>query len=34
VADDDKLDLARVRLNFNKRYHGQLRALIDALNEF
>jgi uncharacterized protein (TIGR00730 family) len=33
VADDDKLDLARIRLNFNKRYYGELRALIDALND-
>jgi uncharacterized protein (TIGR00730 family) len=32
VADDDKLDLPRVRLNFAKRYYGQLRSLIDALN--
>jgi uncharacterized protein (TIGR00730 family) len=34
VADEDKLDLPRIRLNFNKRYYGQLRALIDALNQF
>jgi hypothetical protein len=33
VADNDKLDLARIRLNFNKRYYGELRALIDALND-
>jgi uncharacterized protein (TIGR00730 family) len=33
VADKDKLELARVRLNFAKRYYGQLRSLIDALNE-
>jgi hypothetical protein len=32
VADNDKLDLPRVRLNFAKRYYGQLRNLIDALN--
>jgi hypothetical protein len=34
VADGDKLELARVRLNFAKRYYGQLRSLIDALNAF
>lgn len=32
VADNDKLDLPRIRLNFVKRQFGQLRSLIDALN--
>ena len=32
VADGDKLSLPRVRLTFAKRYYGQLRTLIDALN--
>jgi uncharacterized protein (TIGR00730 family) len=32
VADGDKLELPRVRLNFAKRYYGQLRSLIDSLN--
>jgi uncharacterized protein (TIGR00730 family) len=33
IADNDKLDLARIRLNFAKRYYGDLRSLIDALND-
>jgi uncharacterized protein (TIGR00730 family) len=33
VADNDKLELARIRLNFAKRYYGDLRSLIDALND-
>jgi uncharacterized protein (TIGR00730 family) len=33
VADHDELGLARLRLTFAKRYYGQLRGLIDALNE-
>ena len=32
VADSDELELPRVRLHFAKRYYGQLRSLIDALN--
>jgi len=32
VADNDKLELPRVRLAFAKRYYGQLRSLIDSLN--
>jgi hypothetical protein len=32
VADGDKLDLPRLRLNFAKRYYGELRALIDSIN--
>jgi uncharacterized protein (TIGR00730 family) len=33
VADGDELDLPRIKLNFNRRYYGQLRLLIDALNQ-
>jgi uncharacterized protein (TIGR00730 family) len=33
LADNDKLDLARIRLNFAKHYYGDLRSLIDALND-
>ena len=33
VADSDQLDLARIKLRFDKHRHGMLRALIDALNE-
>jgi uncharacterized protein (TIGR00730 family) len=32
VADNDKLELPRLRLAFAKRYYGQLRSLIDSLN--
>jgi uncharacterized protein (TIGR00730 family) len=32
IADDDKVDFARIRLNFAKRYYGELRTFIDALN--
>jgi hypothetical protein len=32
VADDDELDLARIMLQFDRRQHGRLRELIDALN--
>ena len=32
VADNDYLDLARVMLQFDRRHHGRLRQLIDALN--
>jgi len=32
VADDDDLDLARVRLQFDKHHYARLRQLIDALN--
>jgi uncharacterized protein (TIGR00730 family) len=34
IADEDKLDLARIRLNFAKRHYGDLRTFIDALNAF
>jgi hypothetical protein len=34
IADDDKVELPRVKLTFAKRYYGQLRTLIDALNAF
>ena len=33
VTDDDLLELARIKMNFAKRHFGELRALIDALNE-
>ena len=33
VADSDRLELPRIRLAFDKRRHGMLRALIDALND-
>ncbi|MCU1448926.1 MAG: family Rossman fold protein, partial [Acidimicrobiales bacterium] len=33
VATGDNLDLARVRLSFDKHHHGRLRQLIDALND-
>ncbi len=33
VADHDELGLDRLRLNFAKRFYGQLRGLIDALND-
>jgi uncharacterized protein (TIGR00730 family) len=32
VADDDRLELPRIKLQFDKRRHGMLRTLIDALN--
>ena len=32
VADNDKLELPRIRLAFAKRYYGQLRSLIDSIN--
>jgi hypothetical protein len=33
VADDDHVDLSRVRLAFDRRHLGRLRALVDALND-
>jgi len=33
VEDDDAVDLARICFRFAKRGFGELRALIDALNE-
>jgi hypothetical protein len=33
LADDDRVDFARVKLHFAKRFYGQLRSFIDALNE-
>jgi uncharacterized protein (TIGR00730 family) len=33
VSSDDFLDLARVRLRFDKLHHGRLRLLINALNQ-
>jgi hypothetical protein len=32
VADDDRLELPRIKLAFDKRRHGMLRTLIDELN--
>jgi hypothetical protein len=34
VADDDRLDLARIGFNFNRRDYGRVRQLIDVLNGF
>jgi uncharacterized protein (TIGR00730 family) len=34
VDDGDRLELPRIRLEFAKRYFGQLRELIDAVNAF
>jgi uncharacterized protein (TIGR00730 family) len=31
-ADDDRVDLPRLKLHFASRYYGQLRSFIDALN--
>ena len=33
VADDDRLDLPRIKLAFDKRRTGVLRTLIDSLND-
>jgi len=33
VSGDDRLDLARIKLTFDKHHHGRLRQLINALNE-
>jgi hypothetical protein len=33
VADDDRLELPRIKLTFDKRRHGMLRTLIDELND-
>src|SRR5205823_15118703 len=32
VSSDDRLDLARVKLRFDKHHHARLRQLINALN--
>jgi hypothetical protein len=32
--DEDKLDLARISFNFNRRDYGRLRQLVDVLNSF
>jgi hypothetical protein len=32
IADDDHVDLPRVRLNFDRRQLGRLRRLVDRLN--
>ncbi|MCH7668600.1 MAG: TIGR00730 family Rossman fold protein [Acidobacteria bacterium] len=33
LADDDNVDLFRLRLHFDRRSHGKLRQLIDLLND-
>lgn len=33
LADDDHLDLARIRMHFNRRNFGRLRALVNDLND-
>jgi hypothetical protein len=33
VSDRDRLDLARLRLRFDRRHWSELRRLIDAINE-
>ena len=32
VADNDRLELARIAFKFNRRDYGRLRQLIDVLN--
>jgi uncharacterized protein (TIGR00730 family) len=32
IADDDHTELHRLRLHFDRRHHGRLRALVDRLN--
>ena len=32
MADDDNVDLPRVRLHFDRRHLGRLRSLVDRLN--
>jgi hypothetical protein len=34
VEDGDRLDLARIAFNFNRRDYGRLRQMIDVLNAF
>jgi uncharacterized protein (TIGR00730 family) len=34
IEDNDKLDLARIGFNFNRRDYGRLRQMIDVLNAF
>ena len=34
VEDNDRLDLARIAFNFNRRDYGRLRQMIDVLNSF
>lgn len=34
VEDSDRLDLARISFNFNRRDYGRLRQMIDVLNSF
>jgi hypothetical protein len=32
IEDKDRLDLARIGFNFNRRDYGRVRQLIDVLN--
>jgi uncharacterized protein (TIGR00730 family) len=34
IEDNDRLDLARIAFNFNRRDYGRVRQLIDVLNSF
>jgi len=34
IEDDDKLDLARIAFNFNRREYGRIRQMIDVINTF
>jgi len=34
LEDNDRLDLARIAFNFNRRDYGRLRQMIDVLNAF
>ena len=34
VEDQDRLELARIAFNFNRRDYGRLRQMIDVLNAF
>ena len=34
VEDHDRLELARIAFNFNRRDYGRLRQMIDVLNTF
>ncbi|MBV8297119.1 MAG: hypothetical protein JO085_09800, partial [Acidimicrobiia bacterium] len=33
VSTDDRLDLARIKLRFDKHHHARLRQLLNALND-
>jgi hypothetical protein len=34
VADNDRLDFARIAFDFNRHDYGRVRQLIDVLNSF